>query len=52
MTDVSRRCSPGDVCRQVPVRLVQEDLHALRHVLVQQLCIWEVQMLLIGRSRG
>ena len=30
------RCSPGDVRRQVPVRLVQEDLHALRHLLLQQ----------------
>ena len=28
--------SPGDVRRQVPVRLVQEDLHALRHLLLQQ----------------
>ena len=45
VTDVSRRCSPGDVCRQVPVLLVQDDLHALRHLLMQQLCIWEVHML-------
>ena len=36
--------------RQVPVRLVQEDLHALRHLLLQQLCLRPVQVLRLNAT--
>ena len=42
--------SPGDVRRQVPVRLVQEDLHALRHLLLQQPRLRPVQMLRLNAT--
>ena len=44
------RCSPGDVRRQVPVRLVQEDLHALRHLLLQQPRLRPVQVLRLNAT--
>ncbi len=44
------RCSPGDVRRQVPVRLVQEDLHALRHLLLQQPRLRPVQVLRLNTT--
>ena len=42
--------SSGDVRCQVPVRLVQEDLHALRHLLLQQRRLWRVQMLRLNAT--
>ena len=47
---VSFRCSPGDVRRQVPVRLVQEDLHALRRLLLQQPRLRPVQVLRLNAT--
>ncbi len=44
------RCSPGDVRRQVPVRLVQEDLHALRRLLLQQRGLRPVQVLRLNAT--
>ncbi len=44
------RCSPGDVRRQVPVRLVQEDLHALRRLLLQQPRLRPVQVLRLNST--
>ncbi len=42
--------SPGDVRRQVPVRLVQEDLHALRRLLLQQPRLRPVQVLRLNAT--
>ena len=43
-------CSPGDVRRQMPVRLVQEDLLALRHLLLQQPRLPPVQVLRLNAT--